>query len=169
MSLQQGFFLPDGKNHCPIHSQGFNRGPPSLCSPNKANPLPLEMFVPVIQAGLNRIVSLPVCGSLAVWRAAFRSEQETQARARLSREVCPPATTGMTWSMWNVASCPSWANSQYSQRPAALRRTSRRNSVGMARIIQTRHPAISVGYAGVRAITTRRVRQALPPLCARQT
>ena len=141
---------------------------PISVRPTRRTPCHWKCSFQLSRRGLNKTTSLPVCGSLAVWRAAFRSEQETQTRARLSREVCPPAATGMTWSMWNVASCPSWANSQYSQRPAALRRTSRRNSDGIARIIQARHPAISVGYASVRAITTRRVQQALLPLYARQ-
>ena len=47
-------------------------------------------------------MGLPVFGSVAVVRAALRSEQVTQARARFANSVGPPCERGETWSTWNV-------------------------------------------------------------------
>lgn len=54
--------------------------------------------------GWKSCVVSPVAGSIAMIREPFRREHETQASARFSSVVAPPATRGATWSTWNVAS-----------------------------------------------------------------
>ncbi len=53
--------------------------------------------------GLKIETTSPVSESSRFCRAPLRSEQETQARAKFSAIVLPPATTGTMWSIWKVA------------------------------------------------------------------
>ena len=50
MTTSQNFFLPNGKDQRPVHSQSFYCGPSSRRSPHKTNPFPAEMFVPVSES-----------------------------------------------------------------------------------------------------------------------
>lgn len=81
--------------------------------------------------GLKIFTVSPVSTSLISMRAPFLSEQDTQARAKFSGVVSPPATTGITWSIWKVATCPSCEMPQYSQRSPDLWITNLRRDMGI--------------------------------------
>jgi hypothetical protein len=114
-------------------SQARRQSPdPSGSRPTTTKPCQLKWSGHDSCRGLNSVASSPVSESMARWRAPLRSEQPTQALAKLLSSVSPPALSGMTWSTWNVASCPTCARPQYSQRPWARSTTNLRSSVGMA-------------------------------------
>ena len=90
MTPSQGFFLPNGKNQCPVHSQSFHRGPSSRRLPDKTNPFPAEMFVPVSEP---RIVQCRLFAGLRVscCLASGFSERTRDTGQGQVLQICLPA------------------------------------------------------------------------------
>ena len=99
MTTQLFFFLPNREDQWPIHVKGNHRSASRGRLANYQSSLPTRMFRPPFSSRTVSVTSSLVCGSIAVWRAALRNEHDTQANARFSAVVCPPAARGTIWSM----------------------------------------------------------------------
>jgi len=88
---------------------------PVAVNPTTCTPFQSKCSFHTCCLGLKMETTSPVSFSSSFCRAPLRSEQETQARAKFSAIVSPPATTGTMWSIWKVATWPICDIPQYSR------------------------------------------------------
>ena len=98
MATAESFLPADGENEWAIEPQGVDGGTASGAGADDRDSGPAKMGGPRIAPWVKECGIFPRLGIEPDLAAPLRSEQETQAIARFSAVVCPPAMTGTTWS-----------------------------------------------------------------------
>ena len=88
--------LSNREHERPVKIECLNSRAACRRKTDQCDPLPGEVFRPNVAARVEYWNFVASVGSMAVSFPPFRSEQETQASARLSAAVIPPRVTGLT-------------------------------------------------------------------------